>query len=135
MSLSEQMMMEEEIEDLREQLTKIMLSVPTNMLGFDGNIPLYVQNAFDAQQAEIDRLTSELENQRKRGDSLATAFREAQGNEDKMLVELKHLHACNESGDSKKVTNELELQNKKLEEAKRAAEKLAEELNTQMTIL
>jgi hypothetical protein len=33
------------------------------------------------------------------------------------------------------VTNELELQNKKLEEAKRAAEKLAEELNTQMTIL
>jgi hypothetical protein len=91
MSLSEQMMMEEEIEDLREQLTKIMLSVPTNMLGFDGNIPLYVQNAFDAQQAEIDRLTSELENQRKRGDSLATAFREAQGNEDKMLVELAHL--------------------------------------------
>ncbi len=51
------------------------------------------------------------------------------------IVELKHIHACNESGDSKKVTNELELQNKKLEEAKRAAEKLAEELNTQMTIL
>jgi hypothetical protein len=47
------------------------------------------------------------------------------------IVELKHMHACHESGDSKKVTNELELQNKKLEEAKRAAE----ELNTQMNIL
>lgn len=91
MSLSEQMMMEEEVEDLRDQLTKIMLSVPTNMLGFDGNIPLYVKNAFDAQQAEIDRLTVELDGQRKRADSLATAFREAQGNEDKMLVELAHL--------------------------------------------
>ena len=91
MSLSEQMMLEEEIEDLRDQLTKIMLSVPTNMLGFDGNIPLYVKNAFDTQQAEIDRLTVELDGQRKRGDSIATAFREAQGNEDKMLVELVHL--------------------------------------------
>ena len=91
MSLSEQMMMEEEVDDLRDQLAKIMLSVPTNILGFDGNIPLYVKNAFDAQQAEIDRLTLELEGQRKRGDSIATAFREAQGNEDKMLVELAHL--------------------------------------------
>jgi hypothetical protein len=81
----------EEIEDLRDQLTRIMLSVPTSTLGFDGNIPLYVKNAFDAQQAEIDRLTLELEGQRKRGDSLAVAFREAQGNEDKMLVELRHL--------------------------------------------
>jgi len=51
------------------------------------------------------------------------------------IVELQNKHACHESCDSKKVTNELELQNKKLEEAKRAAEKLAEELNTQMTIL
>jgi hypothetical protein len=51
------------------------------------------------------------------------------------IVELQNKHACHESGDSKIVTNELELQNKKLEEAKRAAEKLAEELNTQMTIL
>ena len=84
-------MMEEEVKDLRDQLTKIMLSVPANMLGFDGNIPLYVKNAFDAQQAEIDRLTVELDGQRKRADSLATAFREAQGNEDKMLVELAHL--------------------------------------------
>lgn len=91
MSLSEQMALEEEVEDLRDQLTKIMLSVPTNMLGFDGNIPLYVKNAFDAQQAEIDCLTAELDGQRKRADSLATAFREAQGNEDKMLVELAHL--------------------------------------------
>lgn len=91
MSLSEQMILEEEVEDLRDQLTKIMLSVPTNMLGFDGNIPLYVKNAFDAQQAEIDQLTAELDGQRKRGDSIATAFREAQGNEDKMLVELAHL--------------------------------------------
>lgn len=91
MSLSEQMMLEEEVEDLRDQLTKIMLSVPTNMLGFDGNILLYVKNAFDAQQAEIDRLTAELDGQRKRGDSIAIAFREAQGNEDKMLVELAHL--------------------------------------------
>ena len=91
MSLSEQMILEEEVEDLRDQLTKIMLSVPTNMLGFDGNILLYVKNAFDTQQAEIDRLTAELDRQRKRGDSIATAFREAQGNEDKMLVELAHL--------------------------------------------
>lgn len=91
MSLSEQMMMEEEVEDLRDQLTKVMLSVPTSTLAFDGNIPLYVKNAFDAQQAEIDRLTAELDGQCKRGDSLATAFREAQGNEDKMLVELAHL--------------------------------------------
>ena len=91
MSLSEQMILEEEVEDLRDQLTKIMLSVPTSMLGFDGNIPLYVKNAFDAQQAEIDCLTAELDGQRKRADSLATAFREAQGNEDKMLVELAHL--------------------------------------------
>lgn len=83
--------MMEEVKDLRDQLTKIMLSVPTNMLGFDGNIPLYVKNAFDAQQAEIDRLTVELDGQRKRADSLAIAFREAQGNEDKMLVELAHL--------------------------------------------
>ena len=91
MSLSEQMILEEEVEDLRDQLTKIMLFVPTNMLGFDGNIPLYVKNAFDTQQAEIDCLTAELDGQRKRADSLATAFREAQGNEDKMLVELAHL--------------------------------------------
>lgn len=91
MSLSEQMILEEEVEDLRDQLTKIMLSVPTSTLTFDGNIPLYVKNAFDAQQAEIDRLTAELDGQRKRADSLATAFREAQGNEDKMLVELVHL--------------------------------------------
>ena len=91
MSLSEQMAMEEEIEDLRDQLTKIMLSVPTNTSGFDGNIPLYVQNAFEAQRAEISRLSDELESQRKRGDSLAIAFREAQGNEDKMLAELRHL--------------------------------------------
>ena len=90
MSLSEQMMLEE-VEDLRDQLTKIMLSVPASMLAFDGNIPLYVKNAFDAQQAEIDRLTAELGGQRKRADSLATAFREAQGNEDKMLIELAHL--------------------------------------------
>lgn len=91
MSLSEQMILEEEVEDLRDQLTKIMLSVPTSTLAFDGNIPLYAKNAFDAQQAEIDRLTAELDGQRKRADSLATAFREAQGNEDKMLVELAHL--------------------------------------------
>jgi hypothetical protein len=79
------------IEDLREQLAKIVLGVPLNTCEFDGNIPLYVQRAFEAQCAEINRLTSELENQRKRGDSLATAFREAQGNEDKLLVELRHL--------------------------------------------
>ena len=83
--------MSKETEDFRDQLTKIMLSVPTSMLAFDGNIPLYVKNAFDAQQAEINRLTAELDGQRKRADSLATAFREAQGNEDKMLVELAHL--------------------------------------------
>ena len=88
MSLSEQMILEEEVEDLRDQLTKIMLSVPTNMLGFDGNIPLYVKNAFDTQQAEIDRLTAELDGQRKRGDSITIAFQEAQG---KMLIELAHL--------------------------------------------
>jgi hypothetical protein len=33
------------------------------------------------------------------------------------IVELQNKHACHESGESKKVTNELELQNKKLEEA------------------
>ena len=80
--------MPKQTEDFRDQLTKIMLSVPTSMLAFDGNIPLYVKNAFDAQQAEINRLTAELDGQRKRGDSITIAFQEAQG---KMLIELAHL--------------------------------------------
>lgn len=59
MSLSEQMAMEDEIEELRDQLCRILLSVPTTTMAFDGNIPLYVKTAFDSQQDEIDRLRSE----------------------------------------------------------------------------
>lgn len=79
------------IDDLRAQLAKIMLNVPLTTFAFDGNVPLYVQNAFDNQQFQIERLTFEMDNQRKRADLLEMAFREAQDNEDKMLVELAHL--------------------------------------------
>lgn len=61
MSLSEQMALEEERDDLRDQLCQILLSVPSTTIAFDGNIPFYVRSAFDRQQLEIERLAAENE--------------------------------------------------------------------------
>lgn len=70
MSLSTQMQLEEELEDLKHDMQQIFLNAPATSIAFDGNIPRYIKSAFDHLMAENRRLEDENRHLRTRADFL-----------------------------------------------------------------
>ena len=70
MSLSTQMQLEEELEDLKHDMQQIFLNAPATSIAFDGNIPRYIKSAFDHIMAENRRLEEENRHLHTRADFL-----------------------------------------------------------------